>query len=226
MSRPPRVAVDPFQGTVSPRNIGFERLTRRAVDNGQHELRERRDDDRVDGLAGGAHVDALAVLDLADVGQVDAAPHFPGVPREDAGGAIDWLQIALLLLILGYLVGLRRGAPAGENPSALDGGVAQINERLDAIAAGMAEIRESIGEYEKDQEILDELQANVMTEWARIIEEELGKRPVQVDCPSCGYAGGLEPNLLADEDTEFGCPNCGAIATLDGLRERYPEADI
>lgn len=65
-----------------------------------------------------------------------------------------------------------------------------------------------------------------MTEWARIIEEELGKRPINVPCPSCSYTGGLEPNLLADEDTEYGCPNCGAITTLDALRERYPDEDL
>lgn len=123
-------------------------------------------------------------------------------------------------------MGLRRGAPQGGKGGDVEGALARVGARLDALTSSLQEIRISLGEYEKDQEILDELQANVMSEWARIIEEELGKRPVRVDCPSCGYSGGLEPNLLADEDTEFGCPNCGAIATLDSLRDRYPDADL
>jgi hypothetical protein len=108
--------------------------------------------------------------------------------------------------------GTRPGPPAGA-PSV---------DRLDRIEQAVSAIQSQLAHMQKDHEILDELEENVMTEWAKIIEDKLGKVPLTVPCPSCGYAKGLEPNLLAEEDVEYGCPNCGTIFAIDALREAYP----
>ncbi len=135
------------------------------------------------------------------------------------------VQIALLVAILIVLSQLTsrlradRGGGSGTDS-------ADITSRLDAITDAQQEMRSQINNLQRDQEILDELEESVMDEWAHVIEEKLGKRPVMVACPKCGYEGGLEPNLLAEVDQEYGCPNCRSIYTLDHLREVYPEAKL
>jgi predicted nucleic acid-binding Zn-ribbon protein len=138
---------------------------------------------------------------------------------------LDALQTALLLVILLWLLGMKRTFD-GAMRAAPDVGLTDVKTRLDSLHAEIVAIRSGLGEMQQDHEILDELEENVMNEWERIIEEELGKRPVQVPCPACGFRGGLEPNLLAEEDQEYGCPSCGLIFTRDALREKYPTAKL
>ena len=137
----------------------------------------------------------------------------------------DVLQVILLLMILFWLIGLKRShdAALATSPGV---GLDELRGEMRELRGSLDAIRDHLGEMQKDHEILDELEENVMEEWARVIEDKLGKRPVVVPCPSCGWKGGLEPNLLADEDTEYGCPNCGTITAVEVLREKYPHSDL
>ena len=109
----------------------------------------------------------------------------------------DVLQVILLLMILFWLIGLKRShdAALATSPGV---GLDELRGEMRELRGSLDAIRDHLGEMQKDHEILDELEENVMEEWARVIEDKLGKRPVVVPCPSCGWKGGLEPNLLAD----------------------------
>jgi hypothetical protein len=138
---------------------------------------------------------------------------------------IDVVTLILVLVLIAYLVGMRR---AGDSAlvDRMKPDLAALQKRLDALEASVATAMSKFGELQKDQEILDELEQSVMQRWEHIIEEKLGKRPVMVPCPVCRYEGGLEPNLLADEDLEFGCPNCSTIFPREKLRDAYPDAGL
>lgn len=165
------------------------------------------------------------------------------------------LQTLILLGVLIVLIGLKRSiddlaasnrnaspappppprppspGPPGVSASARTGSAAAgtatgSGDRLDRIERAVSAIQSQLAEMQKDHEILDELEENVMTEWAKIIEDKLGKVPLDVACPKCNYDKGLEPNLLAEEDLEYGCPNCGTIFAIDALRDAYPGRDL
>lgn len=144
---------------------------------------------------------------------------------------LDAIQVILLLFILFSLFGLRNSTQSGAGSGS--GAVNGLRERMDGLERSIDAVRASIdalhtrlGEMRQDHDILDELEDSVMEEWTRIIEEKLGKKPLRVPCPTCGSTSGLEPNLLTDEDSEYGCPNCGNIVTIDVLRQTYPNEDL
>ena len=132
------------------------------------------------------------------------------------------------VLVLAQLYGIRKSIESstksrGSGSSGDAAAIAALRDRLSAVENQLASVRSGLDDLRRDHDILDELEENVMHEWAHIIEDKLGKRPVEVPCPRCGHEGGLEPNLLADEDTEFGCPNCGTVFAVGELRERFPD---
>jgi len=149
---------------------------------------------------------------------------------------LDFLQTVIGLAILFYVIRLKQShdsavaraaapsMPASSLPASAE--FSAIRARLDEVQRAVLEIHGSVAELQKDHEILDELEENVMAEWMQIIEDKLGKKPILVPCPTCGSTSGLEPNLLADEDLEYGCPACGAIHSIDALRARYPERNL
>jgi hypothetical protein len=148
----------------------------------------------------------------------------------------EFLQTVIGLVILFYVIRLKQSQDAAQRgpapaaiaapPMAASTEFSAIRARLDEVQRAVLEIHGSVADMQKDHEILDELEENVMAEWMQVIEEKLGKKPIHVPCPACGHAGGLEPNLLADEDLEYGCPSCGAIHSVDALRATYPERDL
>ncbi len=147
-----------------------------------------------------------------------------------------FLIVVVAVLILFHLHSLRKstdtliqrlGASAQAPPSAIrPEELNALRSRLNDVQSAVTSIQSHLAEMRKDHEILDELEENVMHEWAKVIEDKLGKRPIFVACPKCGHEGGLEPNLLTEDDSEYGCPNCGSILSVELLRETYPDAVI